>query len=144
MARATRDDLYALGLPEGALSNVPTADQDDALGAASDLVDTYLRSHHTLPLAAPYPPSIIRAESVLAAWDLITTRGHNPIGFDESLERRAEATIRWLEKLAAGSVSLGTDADATPDINEGAPRVRSQGANVTYSGRIEQNTTRGW
>lgn len=144
MARATLSDLYALGLPADALAHVPTADQEEALDAASDTVDTYLRAHHTLPLVAPYPKSIIRAEAVLAAWDLITTKGHNPIGFDESIERRAEKVIAWLEKLASGAVHIPPDADSTPTQREGAPRVRSQGANYTGSGRIEENTTRGW
>lgn len=143
MARATLADLYALGLPEASLANVPTADQLTALDAASGLVDGYLRSKYTLPLVAPYPHEIIRAECVLAAWDLITTRGHNPIGFDESLERRDEAVRAWLKDLAAGRAHLPPGADSTPTVQEGRPRVESQGTPYT-GGPVQRNTTRGW
>lgn len=143
MARATLADLYALGLPEASLANVPLADQLNALDAASGVVDTYLRSKHTLPLVAPYPREIIRAECVLAAWDLVTTKGHNPIGFDESLERRWEAAMAWLKDLAAGRAHLAPGADSTPTVREGAPRVESQGTPRT-GGCVVRNTTRGW
>lgn len=143
MARATLGDLYALGLPEASLAHVPPADQLAALDSASGTVDTYLRARHTLPLVAPYPREIIRAEAVLAAWDLITTRGHSPIGFDESLERRAEAVMDWLKDLAAGRAHLDPGADSTPTVQEGRPRVESQGTPYT-GGPVRRNATRGW
>lgn len=143
MARATLADLYALGLPEASLSHVPPADQLAALDAAAGTVDTYLRSRHTLPLVAPYPHEIIRAEAVLAAWDLITTRGHSPIGFDESLERRAAAAMAWLKDLAAGRAHLPKGADSTPTVQEGRPRVESQGTPYA-GGDVQRNATRGW
>jgi phage gp36-like protein len=143
MARATLADLYALGLPEASLAHVPPADQLKGLDAASGMVDTYLRSKHTLPLVAPYPHEIIRAESVLAAWDLITTRGHNPIGFDESLKERADGVMDWLKDLAAGRAHLPKGADSTPTVQEGRPRVESQGTPYT-GGPVQRNATRGW
>lgn len=143
MARATLSDLYAYGLREATLDNVPVDRQLKALDGASGTVDTYLRSKHTLPLVQPYPDEIIRAEAVLAAWDLITTKGHNPTGFDESLERRWDNTIVWLRDLAAGRAHLAPGADSTPTVNEGAPRIESQGSPRTFCG-VQRNTTRGW
>lgn len=143
-ARATTTDLTRLGLPAGALTNVPSPSQQAALDAASAKVDTYLRSRHELPLVQPYPEEIIEAECVLAGWTILTTKGHNPIGFDETFQTRYNMTIRWLEQLASGAVHLAETADSSPNENEGAPQTNSRGPTATYSGTIETNTPRGW
>ena len=135
--------LVQSGLPTGALTNVPTATQQAALDAAAGQIDTYLRAHYSVPMESA-PPEIIRAEAVLAAYDLITTKGHNPTFFDQAFERRVELTIRWLEQLSGGSAKLSPDVDATPGVHEGCPEINSRGPTATFSSEIYTNTPRGW
>jgi phage gp36-like protein len=52
MTYATRDDLFRLGLPEGALRGVSPSTIEEALEAASRLADSYLRARYALPLSS--------------------------------------------------------------------------------------------
>jgi phage gp36-like protein len=89
MTYATRDDLFRLGLPEGALRGVSPATIEDALEAASRLADSYLRARYAI-----------------AAYDLMAVRCYDPVrGADEVLRLRYEDAIRWLERVAAGGAS---------------------------------------
>ena len=101
MAYATRDDLARLGLPPAVLSAIPTADQDAALEAASDLADSYLSARYTLPLVS-WEDDLRRAVAHIAAYDLMVRRGFNPTGADEQIRLRYEDAIRWLEGVARG------------------------------------------
>ena len=119
MTYATRDDLFRLGLPEGALRGVPPATIEDALEAASRLADSYLRARYALPLSS-WDEALTRAVAIIAAYDLMAVRGYDPArGADEVLRLRYEDAIRWLERVAAGAVSPEVQ-DSTPDVREGA------------------------
>ena len=140
---ATSTDLATLGLPAAALVNIPAGTQNEFLTKASGLIDSYLRAQHKLPLAAPYPDEIIRVCVVLSAYDLIQYRGYNPDEYDANFRLRYEDAVRWLEQLAAGTVSLSELADATGSIHEGRPRVQTGGANVVQ-GPGKPGKARGW
>jgi len=143
MSYGSPTTLTQYGLPSAALTNVSTATQQAALDAAASEIDTYLRSRHSVPLANA-PLSIIKAEAVLAAADLLTTKGHNPTYYDDAFERRLERALRWLEKLSAGTAHLADDVDATPEVSEGRPQVHSRGPTSTFSSEISTSTPRGW
>jgi phage gp36-like protein len=118
MTYATQDDLFRLGLPEGALRGVSPSAIEDALEAASRLADSYLRARYALPLTA-WDEALTRAVAAIAAYDLMAVRGYDPArGADEVLRLRYEDAIRWLERVAAGEVTPEVE-DSTPDVHEG-------------------------
>ena len=135
MAYATRTDLTQLAIPASAIANVPTAAQDNALEAASDLADSYLKSQYTLPIVA-WESDLTRAVCNIAAYDIMSMRGYGPTaGGDENLRQRYEDAIRWLERIAKGEVS--------PKVTDSSAAV---GSGTTTSGGVFVTTgsQRGW
>jgi phage gp36-like protein len=116
---ADRTDLTRLGLATGALTNVPTATQDDALDAASAVADGYLRGRFELPLTA-WGDDLRRAVCGIASYDLMVVRGFAPgAGNDETLRLRYEDAVAWLKSIALGHVIPVDVTDATPDEDDG-------------------------
>lgn len=116
---ATTTDLTRLGLPSAALTNVPTATQEESLDAMSAIADGYLSSRYELPLSA-WGDDLRACVCRLAAYDLMVTRGFNPTaGGDESLLVRHDHAMRWLRDVAGGVVSPTGVVDATPDDTTG-------------------------
>jgi phage gp36-like protein len=141
---ATTTDLGRLGLPAAALVNVPTAVQDAHLTAQGDRIDTYLRSQHTLPLGAPFPREVVECNAVMAGYAILQNyRGYDPSAVDDGFRLRYEDCLDWLKDLASGKASLSQDADDTPLVNEGRPRVQTGGAGTVWS-TTDTNDTRGW
>lgn len=128
-------DLVALAIQPKALARVPIDVQEDAIEANSRLIDSYLRSHYTLPLTQ-VGKDMVRACAILTVYDLLASRGYNPEGAaDEVLERRYDKTIRWLEQIAAGR--------AFPDVTDSSSGATP--GNTTASGpRVTSATSRGW
>jgi phage gp36-like protein len=103
VAYATLADLYAIGIPENALSGV--------LDAACELADGYL-SRYPRPFTTE-DMGLRRAVCCIAAYDLLTARGYNPgSGADVNMRLRAEDAMRWLEKVAAGAINITTVTSA--------------------------------
>lgn len=143
MAYATRTQLTQLGLPSTALTNVPTATQDAALEAASDRIDSYLRGRYSVPLESP-TDDIVEACCVLAAFRLLTTKGHNPTFFDQTFADQAAETLQWLKDLGSGKANLDPSIDASPETHEGAPLISSRGPTTSFGSPQDPNTPRGW
>lgn len=120
--------MYAMGVASAALTGVATADQDTALEAASRVVDSYLRSRYGTPFPAPAPYELRRATCIVAAWDLMTTRGFSPQGMDQAIQLRYESTLLWLRDVSAGKAQLDVTVDATPSTQEAAPLISSDDA----------------
>ena len=131
-AYASRTDLYRLGVAEGALANVATADQDQALEDNSRLADSYCRPRHSVPFPSPYPREIVRAVCAMAAWDLLSVRGYNPEAGGDSLMQRAEKAVLWLRDIGSGKAQLSDAADATPATQEAAPLISSDADPVDW------------
>jgi phage gp36-like protein len=129
-------ELHRWGVNEAALEDVAADDQEAALDAASDLIDSYLRQRYTLPLVS-WGHDLKRACAIIAAWDLISARGYNPNDpADDNLRQRYEDTIAWLRDISAGKVAPQI-TDSTPGATEGqAP----PGARV----QVSSNVQRGW
>ena len=141
---ATTADLANLGLPAAALVNVTDPIQDAHLLAQGDRMDTYLRSQHTLPFPIPYPRELVECNAVMAAYAILqNTRGYNPESVDDGFRLRYEDCMAWLKDLSTGAASLDQEADATPNVNEGRPRVQTGGSNVAW-GTGTTGESRGW
>lgn len=133
---ASTTDLARLGLPSGALTNVPTATQEEALDAASAVADGYLRTRgYALPLTA-WSDDLRAQVARLAAYDLMVTRGFNPnAGNDETLRLRHEDALRWLRDVASGTV--------TPDLTDSTPSVAEEIEQTCLVSNARRNWTRG-
>jgi phage gp36-like protein len=130
-SRATEAEFNALGLPAVALDGF-SGDVQDHLDAASAKVDSHIRGRYLLPLVAPYPPEIVEAECVLAAYSLLSIRGFDPeAGANQNVVQRYKDTMKWLGALSEGKVSLAIEADSTSDTYEGGPKVRSRSSRST-------------
>lgn len=135
MAYADRTDLARFGLPSAALTGVATATQDDALEAASDLADSYLRSRYALPLTA-WGHDMRQCVCALAAETLLTTRGLDPARANgDVITLRADNARAWLRDVAVGRAAVSGGV-TTP-----APTVyaRASTAPTTAS-----DSERGW
>lgn len=133
---ATAAELQTTGLPAAALASL---DPIPFLVNASNLVDSYLQGRYRLPLPVPadinvantYPSQLREAVIAIAAWDILTFRGHSPSQIDETRRERRNfylgdperGTKGWLDKLSAGAVSLPLPADSTPEVHEGSALV---------------------
>lgn len=127
-AYATRAELYALGIGSDALTGVSTDTQDTALEAGSRMVDSYARRRNGTPFpASAVPYELRRATCIIAAWDLLTTRGFSPqtANGDDAVKERYDNTIAWLKDVARGVAHLDDTADATPSEQEAAPLIYS-------------------
>lgn len=137
MAYCDTAALYIFGIRADALVDVPSADQEEALEAASETVDGYLR---TAGYGVPIPTAsltrdIKRAVCRIAAWDLLSeARGFAPssssdVNSDLAVRTNYEDAIAWLRDVAKGVIqpiplnSSGANADATPDAEEGGAVV---------------------
>ena len=86
---------------------------------ASDLADGYLARQLTLPLSE-WGDDLRRHVCAIAAYDLMTQRGYNPEGGDSNLRLRYEDAVRWLERVASGTVRPAV-TDSTPTSSTAMP-----------------------
>lgn len=124
MAYASSSDLTRLGVGAAAVVGIPSGEIATALDSASDLADSYLGARYTLPLVA-WGDDLRRAVCQIAAYDVIAgNRGFNPEqGADVSLRLRYEDAIKWLERVAAGSLVPVAVIDSSPTTDEGSAFV---------------------
>lgn len=136
---ATIPDLYSLGAPETALSELTDDVKESALGAACDVVDSYFANRFTLPLVT-WGGDVKRAVCIIAAYDLLSGRGWNPTntgGDSDQLSTRYDKVLEWLRDVARGlvtpvvtdsaPVSAGAPANSLPDNVVVAPRLSNDG-----------------
>lgn len=83
------------------------------LADADAEIDAYLQAKYTLPLAV-VPPVLARIACDIARYHLYDDRA------TDQVTARYKDAIRFLENLAKGAVSLGTDPSTTP-ASSGAP-----------------------
>ncbi len=74
-----------------------------ALAVADSIVDSYIATRYTLPLAVT-PVSLRKRTLDLARYELMDQRA------TESAEKRRDDAIAWLKGIAAGTVLLGDKA----------------------------------
>ena len=130
-------DFETLGLVSKALRNLPATTVTQFLLKAGGTVDSYLRAGgYTLPLtgvlgtattaSTGFPDEIIDANVCIARFRLMVRRGFSPDDHDRNFRETYDDCIEWLEKVATGAVQLDVNADATPGVTGGRPRVRTK------------------
>lgn len=139
---ATRADLANLGLIGNALANVATAAQDAALAAASATADSFLQSRYELPLIT-WGQDLVRAVCVIAAYDVLTSRGFAPGGnVDANIRQRYLDAVGWLEAVGKGNQTPSQVTDSsTPSTGSGADGSVSA---TTDAYQITTADVRGW
>lgn len=123
MSYATPDDLRTLGLPPDALEELDNPAIQAQLTADAGVMDVYLSSQHTLPLAAPYPEALKRINVCLATYHILCRRGYNPEGPDRLYQDNYRDCMEMLKAISSGELSVPGIVDDTPDVNESAPLV---------------------
>lgn len=114
------------------LEGLTSASIDVSLVAASQTADSYLGARYTLPLLA-WGDDLRRAVCDIAAYDIATKKGFGLDGVVSLLRVRYEDVIKWLTKVAAGTVvPTGITDSATPSSS-----TRSRAS-------VGSNTPRGW
>lgn len=130
---ATPADLVTVGISAAALSDFVPNEQLDVIEKASRKVDSYLRSHYTLPLTKA-GADVMEATVALSVYWLLSARGYNPeAGADVNVRDRYLDAIRWLEKVASGTVSPDVIDSSTAAV-EGRPA----------GPRVISSSQRGW
>jgi phage gp36-like protein len=120
---ATRAELAIYGPGTRTLADVPTADQDAHLVAASEEADEYLRRQYELPLSS-WGKSLSKAVCWMATYSIMKNIGFNPEGEDRIYVQDYDKAIAYLEKVRDGQADIG-GVDVTPQTDEGAPSVLS-------------------
>lgn len=100
---------------------------------ASAIADSYLADQYVLPLARDitggYPQDLVRAVCLIAAYDLITARGHMPEqGVYLALKARKADALAWLAKVKTGEIvpSWIRDQSTAGDARLGGIRIGSK------------------
>lgn len=130
-------DFHTLGLMPKALKNIEDATITQFLIKASGTIDGYLRvGGYSLPLtgvtgtdttvSTGFPDEIIDANVCIARYRVMVRRGYKPDDQDLNFRQTYDDCIEWLEKVGTGGVQLDDGADATPNVYEGRPRVRTK------------------
>lgn len=143
MAYASRSELVLHGLPSSALGSLSTDQQDAALAAASDKIDSYIGGRYALPLSA-WGADITAACCRLAVWDLLNVRGFppQPTAGDEAVRLRAEETIAWLRDVQRSAAHPRVTPAPSPQAPMARPRVITS-SNVSANSPATA-TNRGW
>jgi phage gp36-like protein len=95
------------------INNTGAIDQgrvSQALFDASILIDSYLQSRYHLPLSVK--PPVLSLHCCALAIYLMTVRP------TDQLQKRYDATIAWLTKIATGTFQLGIDAAGNEPVSE--------------------------
>lgn len=129
---ATRQDLGRLALPPAAIEGMYDDDAEldaavtECLTSASGVIDGYLAARFVLPLVS-WSDDLRRHCSIIAAYDLMSVRGHNPHGPDENLRLRYQDTLRWLRDVADGKIHpIVEDSSEIDPAVGGGPLVASK------------------
>jgi phage gp36-like protein len=97
---------------------------EEAIKSSSSEIDGYVQMRYPLPLS-PIPPILTKLSADIAVYNLFSRRGFEESTADKVIVDRYKNAIRFLEKVAVGSIRLGAEApkqDATVDIQSGDRR----------------------
>ena len=139
----TTTDLVNYGLPATALGSLSATQQNDALVAASGVVDSYYGGRYALPLTAWDVPTT-QATCKIAAWFLLSsTRGFNPAaGGDQAVRAGYEDAMRWLRDVQKQQAHPAVTPASNQIPNYNQPFVNSSSVVNVANGCTATN--RGW
>lgn len=104
-----------------------------AIADADATIDAYCQSSYTIPLS-PVPPKITQVGVDIALYNLYS---QSDLEMPEVRKDRHREAIRFLEKVAAGAISLGAAAPTPVDTSNAATvdsnsRIFSRGRMTGY------------
>lgn len=139
-AYATLTDLYAYGMPLVAMGSVSVGTQQIILDGRNDFADDKLRARYKLPLRTPYPASLKQNICMLAAWDVLVTRGYNPsAGADVIIATRGEQALKWFDDVERQRAHPNVvEAVGASDPGYAAPSVISKALQGWYPGSSDR------
>lgn len=142
-AYATVQDIKDLGM-------LPDEDLDDLItsyptmvaaliAAVSGVADSYLRKRHKLPLNSPYPPELVNAVVQIVVYRAYLKRGVEATSTDvpKQIIASKDEAMKWLLDVSTGTVELDTNADASPDVEEGGPLFGSSGQPFSWYDQVQ-------
>jgi phage gp36-like protein len=144
---ATTTDLANLGLIGGVLASIATSVQNAALIAASAIADAELAGQYILPITS-WGQDLVRAVCVIAAYDLLTSRGYNPTSpADANIRLRYLDALAWLREVGDGKASpggiidssLAQDGQSLPTPTDGSVVFSTEGGF-----QLQTTSPRGW
>jgi phage gp36-like protein len=106
----TSAELSQYGIRSEALRGFTDSELQAAIGAASDVIDSYLRSRFLLPLTA-WGSGIRRLCAKIAVYDLMVVRGFNASrAGDEQIQAQYDDAMQALRDFS--------NEKATPDVTD--------------------------
>jgi phage gp36-like protein len=134
-------DFAVAGVPASAVAMFTDQQKNQALVNASRLLDGYFRSKFTLPFVQ-VGQDVARAAAIVAAYDLMVSRGYNPAAGADSiiLTRYREiigtppSLLGWADLVSNGKIAPDV-TDSSPQAVEGSPSSRA---------RVISSSQRGW
>jgi len=92
-----------------------------AIADADATIDSYCQGRYTIPLS-PVPPKIAQLSVDIAVYNLYS---RSDLEMPEVRKERNKEAIRFLEKVAAGGISLGAETPARVDTIDDAGSMES-------------------
>src|SRR5262245_40251659 len=132
-AYCTVPEVETLGVKREAYADKSPAEITARIASTSDLMDSYLASRYTLPLAPPFPGVLKECCAALASCSLIDSGGRDPDA-DNLIDITRKFWMDWLKGVAAGSVTPPDVTDSTPD----------PGGGVASNARVVSSESRGY
>lgn len=93
-------------------NNDRTPDSDRMVGAlasADAMINSYLAKQRLVPLAQPYPQSVVECAARIARYRLASARGM----LTDDIRTDMEADTLWLKDIAEGKAKLDVDPQPT-------------------------------
>jgi hypothetical protein len=127
VAYCSHDQLSLSGIPLTAYGNLTRAQLDAAREYGSQLIDGHAGGRYKLPIQQPYPPEFITWNAILASWQAINVRGHNPANPGERAlkDRYAEVMALLLRMQQQAYHPTGIIEASSPSPAYAAPLVDS-------------------
>lgn len=128
---ATIDDLSIYGLNASVLASLTPVQQNAAIDAASDLIDSYLNSKFKLPLLS-FGKGLTQKTCEIASWTLLSIRGFDPEDpADAEVKHRYDVALQWLTDIKNGEITpnvtdSGTGQYGGPGILQSTTQPSSQ------------------
>lgn len=121
---AAPSDLFTLGAPQQAFQvggvAIPDGTLQTELDAVSARADAAIAPRGQLPLLEPIPADLVAAVCKIAAYEILSARGLNPVGADSNLRLRYTDGIKWLDDVRTQRLSplfvFSQDPAGTPHL----------------------------
>lgn len=120
-ARFGEAELISLTDRDGSAGTIVASVLDVALHDATARINGYLAGRYTLPLAA-VPEMIERLCCDIARYGLYDK------GANEQVSKRFDDAVRFLEKVAAGTITLGITTQGESPVSHDLPVIESGGS----------------